>query len=289
MRAAPGRSWREALLTAPSFVWLTLLFALPTLFVFAIALRNPNPYGGIGRGWTLGNLGRLAGPGTSDMVWRTIWISALTSLICLALAVPVGYVLARVERRWRGFLLMLVVVPFWTNFLIRVFAWKALLHPEGPVKRILIALGLAGPQTPLLFNAASVVLVSVYTFLPFTILPVYAAAEKFDFRLLDAARDLGARRWRAFRTVFLPGIRRGLWTGLLFVLIPSLGSYVIPDIVGGPSNELLGNKIAQRVFVDRNLPQAGALSVVLILAVVAPLAAALFLERKKDRPEGILR
>ena len=289
MKAAPGRTLREALLTAPSFVWLTLLFALPTLFVFAIALRNPNPYGGIGPGWTPANLGRMAGPGTLDILLRTLWISALTSFVCLALAVPIGYVLARVERRWRGFLLMLVVVPFWTSFLVRVFAWKALLHPEGPVKRILVAVGLAGPQTSLLYNAGAVVLVSVYTFLPFTILPVYAAAEKFDFRLLEAARDLGARRWRAFRTVFLPGIRRGLWTGLLFVLIPSLGSYVIPDIVGGPSSELLGNKIAQRVFVDRNLPQASALSVALILAVLAPLAAAFFLERKKERPEGILR
>ncbi|MBN2206580.1 MAG: ABC transporter permease [Candidatus Aminicenantes bacterium] len=289
MTAATRRPPREGLLTAPSFVWLTVLFALPTILVFAIALRNPDPDGGIGAGWTAANLGRLAGPGTAGILWRTLWISAATSLICTALAVPVGYVLARVGPRWRVRLLMLVVVPFWTSFLIRVFAWKDILHPEGPVKRLLAALGLAGPQTSLLYSAGAVVLVSVYAYLPFMILPIYAAAEKFDFRLMEAARDLGARRWRAFRTVFLPGIRRGLWTGLLFVLIPSLGSYIIPDIVGGPSNELLGNKIAQRVFVDRNLPQAGALSVVLMLAVIAPLAAALILERRKRRPGGLFR
>jgi spermidine/putrescine transport system permease protein len=288
MRTETGRRLREILMTAPSFLWLAVLFALPTLFVFAVALRPANPYGGAGRGWTLENLARLADPNYLGILWRTLWISAVTTAICLALAVPIGYVLARVAPRWRNFCLMLVVIPFWTNFLIRVFAWRALLHPEGPLKRVLVGLGLAGPQTSLLYNSGAVILVSVYTFLPFTILPIFAAADKFDFRLLEAARDLGARPWRAFRTVFLPGIRRGLLTALLFVLIPSLGSYIIPDLVGGPTSELLGNKIAQRVFVDRNLPQAGALSIVLILAVVAPLAVSLFLERKKERPEPIL-
>ena len=129
------------------------------------------------------------------------------------------------------------------------------------------------------------VLVSVYTFLPFTILPIYAAAEKFDFRLMEAARDLGARPFAAFRKIFLPGIRRGLVTAVLFVFIPALGSYVIPDIVGGPGGEMIGNKIAQRVFVDRNLPLASALSVVLILSVLAPLVAVLLLQRQGERPE----
>jgi ABC-type Fe3+ transport system permease subunit len=118
----------------------------------------------------------------------------------------------------------------------------------------------------------------VYTFLPFTILPIYAAAEKFDFRLVEAARDLGARPFQAFRKVFLPGIRRGVLTAVLVVFIPALGSYIIPDLVGGPGSEMLGNKIAQRVFTDRNLPHAAALSAVLVLAVLAPLVAVLALQ-----------
>ena len=180
---------------------------------------------------------------------------------------------------------MLIIVPFWTSFLVRVFAWKSLLHPEGPVKKLLVMAGLAGPGTPLLYNSGAVVLVTVYAYLPFTILPIYAAAEKFDFELLEAARDLGASRFQAFRRVFLPGIRTGLLTGLLFVLIPALGSYVIPDLVGGTGGEMIGNRIAQRVFVDRNLPQASALSALLILAVLVPLAAVLALERRRERPE----
>ncbi len=183
---------------------------------------------------------------------------------------------------------MLVIVPFWTSFLVRVFAWKSLLHPEGLIKRILVACGLAAHQATLLYHPAAVVLVMVYTFLPFTILPIYAAAEKFDFRLIEAARDLGARPLQAFRRIFLPGIRRGLLTAVLVVFIPALGSYIIPDIVGGPSSEMLGNKIAQRVFVDRNLPHAAALSAVLILAVLAPLVAVLVLQRKKEKPDIII-
>ena len=123
----------------------------------------------------------------------------------------------------------------------------------------------------------------VYTFLPFAILPIYAAAEKFDFRLLEAARDLGAAPLRAFVEVFLPGIRRGLLTAFLVVFIPALGSYVIPDLVGGPGGEMLGNKIAQRVFVDRNLPHASALSALLILAVLLPMAAVLVLQSRQRR------
>jgi spermidine/putrescine transport system permease protein len=288
MRREARRRILEWAVSLPSLSWLSLFFVIPTLLVFAIALRPPNTSGGIGSGWTLANLRALAGPNYLPIALRTLWISVLSASVCLVLAVPIGYYLARVSARWRNLFLMLIIVPFWTNFLIRVFAWKVLLHPEGLAKRLLVISGIIGPATPLLYNSAAVVLVTVYTFLPFTILPIYAAAEKFDFQLLEAARDLGARPFQAFRRVFLPGIRTGLLTGLLFVLIPALGSYVIPDLVGGPGGEMIGNKIAQRVFVDRNLPQASALSAVLILAVLAPLAGVLVLERRRGRSETIV-
>jgi spermidine/putrescine transport system permease protein len=279
---------REVLVSFPSLFWLSLFFIVPTLFVFAIALKPANPYGGIGSGWTWDNLRSLANPNYLAVAWRTLWISVLSAAVCIVLAIPIGYYLARLTARWKSFFLMLIIVPFWTNFLIRIFAWKILLHPEGAIKKVLAFSGLVGPQTSLLYNSAAVVLVTVYTFLPFTILPIYAAAEKFDFQLLEAARDLGARRLQAFARIFLPGIRRGLITAVLFVFIPALGSYVIPDIVGGPSGEMIGNKIAQRVFVDRNLPQASALSVVLILSVLAPLVTVLVLQRKREKPESLL-
>jgi spermidine/putrescine transport system permease protein len=288
MRRESRRRIREVLVSSPSLFWLSLFFIVPTLFVFAIALKPANPYGGIASGWTWDNLRSLANPNYLVVAWRTLWISLLSAAVCIVLATPIGYYLARVTARWKSFFLMLIIVPFWTNFLIRIFAWKILLHPEGAIKKVLAFSGLIGPQTSLLYNAGAVVLVTVYTFLPFTILPIYAAAEKFDFQLLEAARDLGAKRLQAFVRIFLPGIRRGLITAVLFVFIPALGSYVIPDIVGGPSGEMIGNKIAQRVFVDRNLPQASALSVILILSVLAPLVTVLVLQRKREKPESLL-
>jgi spermidine/putrescine transport system permease protein len=272
----------------PTLIWLCLFVVVPTFLVFVIAFRPSNPYGGIGSGWTLDTIRALATPSYLAIAWRTFWISLLTTVICLTLAVPAGYTIARAPAKWRNRLLLLVIVPFWTSFLVRVFAWKSLLHPEGMVKGALEALGLAGPDTTLLYHPAAVVLVMVYTFLPFTILPVYAAAEKFDFRLVEAARDLGARPFQAFRRVFLPGIRRALQTAFLVVFIPSLGSYIIPDLVGGPGSEMLGNKIAQRVFSDRNLPHASALSAVLVLALLAPLVAVLALQRKSKKSDIIM-
>ena len=277
------RKLPELLLTAPSMVWLAGFFLVPTLLVFVLAFRPADPYGGIGVGWTLENLRALGRSYYVAIALRTLWVSLLTTAVSILLALPVGYAVARASERRRRILLMLIIVPFWTSFLIRIFAWKSLLHPEGLVKKALMALGLADPQTSLLYNTGAVVLVMVYTFLPFAIMPIYAAAEKFDFRLIEAARDLGARPFQSFRRVFLPGIRRGLMTAVLVVFIPSLGSYVVPDLVGGPGSEMIGNKIAQRVFVDRNLPHASALSVVLILAVLAPLVAVLLL-RKKEKP-----
>ncbi len=282
------RRLQEILLTAPSFLWLLALFLIPTALVFVLAFRPADPYGGIGPGWTTETIASLARGHYLAVALRTLWVSLLTTALCILLAVPTGYTVARASEKRRRLLLMLIIVPFWTSFLIRVFAWRSLLHPEGLVKKALVAVGLAGPQTTLLYNTGAVVLVMVYTFLPFCILPIYAAAEKFDFRLLEAARDLGARPFQAFRRVFVPGIRRGLMTAVLVVFIPALGSYVVPDLVGGPNSEMLGNKIAQRVFVDRNLPHASALSVVLILAVLAPLVAILFL-RRKEKPEVILQ
>lgn len=277
--AAPRRG--EWPVTLPSLLWLLVLFAAPSLVVFAIAFKPPDPFGGIGAGWTLDTLRAIGNPSYPAIVWRTVWLSLVTTVLCLLLATPTAYVMARAPRRWRSALLLAVVVPFWTSFLVRVFAWKALLHPEGPIKRALVAVGLASEETQLLYGPFAILLVLVYTELPFAILPLYAAAEKFDFLLVEAARDLGASPFQSFRLVFLPGIRRGLLTATLVTLIPALGTYVIPDLVGGATSEMIGNKIAQRVFSDRNLPHASALSMLLALVVLAPTILALTVNRTR--------
>ena len=265
------RRSREFLSTLPSFGWLGLFVLVPTLLVLAIAFRETDPAGGIGDGWTLSQFRIFSQKSIHVLLWRTLWISALTTAVCLVLALPVAWFLSRVRREWRSRLLLLVIVPFWTNFLIRVFAWNQILHSEGMIARSLRAIGLLGENDSLLFNPGAVIVVSVYTYLPFAILPLYAAAEKFDFGLLDAARDLGASAFRAFWSVFLPGIRKGITTAVVIVFVPMLGSYVVPDLVGGTDGQMIGNKIAQRNFSDRNLPSASAMSAILTLAVLAPL------------------
>jgi spermidine/putrescine transport system permease protein len=265
------KNLRELLNTLPSFGWLVFFVFFPTLLVLAIAFRETNPAGGIGERWTLGQFAFFGQQSNILLFWRTFWISATTTCLCVALALPVAWFLARVSKKWRATLLLLIIVPFWTNFLIRVFAWNQILHSEGWLARFLRAVHLLGDNESLLFNCGAVVLVSVYTYLPFAILPLYAAADKFDFSLLEAARDLGAGAFRAFRSVFLPGIRKGITTALVIVFVPMLGSYVVPDLVGGSDGQMIGNKIAQRNLADRNLPAASAMSAILTLAVLAPL------------------
>jgi spermidine/putrescine transport system permease protein len=170
---------------------------------------------------------------------------------------------------------------------VRVFAWRLLLHPEGFLKHLLLSLGLAEPNTQLLYNSGAILLVSIYSFLPFAIMPIYAAAEKFDFSLLEAARDLGAKSFLAFRKIFLPGIRRGVVSATLMVFIPSVGSYVIPDLVGGKNSELVGNKIYQRTFPDRNLPHASALSAIMAFGVLVPLGLVAWAMKRQDRNEAL--
>lgn len=286
---ARRRRVAEWALSAPSLAWLAGLVLVPTAIVFVIAVKPPDIDGGIGAGWSLETLRSLARSSYARIAWRTLWLSFLTTAGCMLLAVPTGYCIARAPRRWRQTLLLLVVIPFWTSFLIRIFAWKVLLHPDGPVKAVLVRLGVVPESAGLLYNAGAVLLVMIYTSLPFAILPVYAAAEKLDFALVEAARDLGASAFGAFRRVFVPGIRRGLLAATLLVFIPSLGSYIIPDLVGGPSSEMLGNVIAQRVFVDRNLPHAAALAALLTAVVLAPMLAVLLLRRNGEAAAGPAR
>ena len=262
---------KELLLSLPSLAWLSLFVLVPAALILIIAFRATAASGGIADEWTLGQFRILAEPHIQVLLWRTLWISAVTSAICLALAIPVAWFIARARESIRPTLLLLVIVPFWTNFLIRVFAWNQILHSEGALARFLRAIHLLEPNQPLLFNSGAVILVSVYTYLPFAILPLYAAAEKFDFRLLEAARDLGAGALRSLFSIFIPGIATGIRTALVIVFIPMLGSYVVPDLVGGSNGQMIGNKIAQRNFSDRNLPSASALAAILSVAVLAPM------------------
>ncbi len=278
-RKGTGASAAEWQLTLPSLGWLLVFFAAPSLIIFVISFRTADVTGGIGGEWTLTHWRAWSDPHLLALLWRTVWISLAATALCLLIAVPMAWFMAGCSAFWRNAILLLVIIPFWTNFLIRVFAWKAILHSEGALVGVLRSLHLLGAGDTLLYTPAAVLLVLVYAHLPFAILPLYAAAEKFDFTLMDAARDLGASATRAFFSVFIPGIRGGIGAACLMVFVPVLGSYLIPDLVGGQASDMIGNRIAQRAFADRNLPEASALASGLALAVMV---AALWIWRRQS-------
>jgi spermidine/putrescine transport system permease protein len=194
---------------------------------------------------------------------RTLWLSAAATAATLFLALPTAYFIAR--SRFKTTLLLLVIIPFWTNFLIRVYAWIAILGSNGFLNGTLSSLGLIQGHPQFLYNQAAVIIVLVYTYLPFAILPLYAAIEKFDFSLLEAARDLGATKAQSIFKVLLPNVKAGITTAVLFTFIPAFGQYAVPQLVGGKDSFMVGNIIARELTVTRNWPLSSSISMVLTL------------------------
>ena len=302
----------EWFVTAPSFLWLALFFAVPAVIVFAFTFHGHTPNGGVGD-WSLSTWRELADPDYPVIVWKTIRVSFKVTAWSIVLALPCAYAIARMGKKWRAIVAGSIMLPFWTSFVVRVFAWKTMLHPDGWLQNCYLALlqarerafgllpdfmqglfiraGLAGagPVDPasstILDSEAAVVLVSVYTFLPFAIMPIYTAAEKFDFSLIEAARDLGAKNFYAFRKIFIPGIRQGLVSAVLMVFIPAIGSYVIPQMLGGTNCVLIGNKIFMRAIQNRNIPHASALAVLMAVSVLIPLGCAMWWKKRQEARE----
>ncbi len=274
---------KETLLTLPSLIWLALFFVIPSLIILIYAFKPSTPYGSVGEGWTLQTIKNLYNPYFFKVVWQTFWVSLVTTVICLLLALPTGYHIASLRSKWRNLLLLMIILPFWSSFLIRIFAWKTILHPEGLFHQLLESLGIISPSTPLLYTSFSVLIVMVYTFLPFALLPIYTSASKFNFQLIEAAMDLGATKTQSFIKVFIPGISKGITSAILMVFIPAFGTYVIPDLVGGIGNDMIGNKIVQKTFVERNLPQASATSLFLTAFILLLLAGLLLIRSKRSR------
>lgn len=247
----------------PINVWLILFFLLPMLIIISYSFLKKGTYGGIELELSFVTFNIFRDKIFLKILFNTIYISVLITIFTVLLAIPVSYYIARSKHKQE--LLFLIIIPFWTNFLVRIYSWIALLGNNGFLNHILMKLGLIDSPIKMLYNVPAVILISVYTSLPFAILPLYAVVEKFDFSLLNAARDLGATNFQAFRKVFIPNIKAGIITSIIFTLIPALGSYAVPKIVGGTNSIMLGNVIAQHLTVTRNWPLASTISGALIV------------------------
>jgi spermidine/putrescine transport system permease protein len=263
-----GDGLAAALYTGPALLYLALLFAAPMAVVATFSLTAAPPGAPAFGALTLENYRRAADPLYLTVLLRSAWLALLTTILAVCIAYPCVLALRAMPPRRRLLLLALVVIPSWMNLLIKNYAWIIILRRDGVLNLMLRTAGITSEPLTLLFNDGAVLVGLVHTYLPFMILPLYAAVEKMDWSLVEAARDLGASRWRTFHEVVLPQTRAGAFVGIILVFIPTLGAFVTPDLLGGTRSLMVANLIENQVLQVRDWPFAAALSMFLVALVL---------------------
>lgn len=273
------------------YVWLFVFFLLPFLILLYISFvdqgESINPFKPIWdpetgilslkyeNYWSIfrdGEGGALFKTIYIEAYLRSIWYALVTALLCLVIGYPFAYFIARSPASVRPALLMMVMLPFWTSFLLRVYAWKGILADQGVVNKLLMWVGITDAPILMLYTNVSMLVGMTYVYLPFMILPLYANLVKMDFRLLEAAYDLGTSPFKAFWLITVPLSKAGIIAGFMLVFIPAVGEFVIPSLLGGPENIMIGRVVWDEMFTSNNWPRASALAVVMILVIIVPLA-----------------
>jgi spermidine/putrescine transport system permease protein len=267
---------------APSWAVMVLLFLFPMLIVLAYSLHTRGTYGGISRPLSVESYQRFADPIYLGILWRSFWIAGASTAISLLLGFPLALFISRAGKR-KNLYLSLVILPFWTSFLVRTYAWMFLLRDTGLVNSTLQKLGIIHDPLPLLYNDGAVILGLVYGYLPFMVLPLFGTLERLDRNLLEAAADLGARPWATLLRVVLPLSAPGIRAGVILVFIPCLGAYLTPDLLGGGKSVMIGNLIQNQFTTARDWPFGSAISLALMAVVMLLLIA--FVRRDE---EGLL-
>ena len=269
---------RALLLSAPALLWMALFFLAPLVIILGISAFSTGEFGELERPLTLSSYQRVLGFGTFGweptyplIVVRSLSFAAVTMVLCLVLGLPLAFFIASLPPRYKTFALTLVVIPLWTNLLIRTYAWQLLLSPQGWLASCAVALGFAQPGDPLYPGTFAVMLGLVCDYLPFLVLPLYASVEKINWQLAEAARDLGASGWNLFRHALLPQILPGMAAGIVLVFVPATGQFVIPDLLGGAKTVLLGNVIQQQFGSSRDWPFGSALAGIAMVVILVAL------------------
>lgn len=255
-------------LLGPGLLWMGLLFFLPLCLVGVISFAGRGTYGGIVWSFSLANYLDLLHPLYARILGQSILLAAGTTLLCLIMGFPLAYYIARAAPRRQGIWLLLVMIPFWTNFLVRTYAWMFILRTEGLFNTLLLKLGVITTPVELLYSNTAVVIGLVYGYLPFMVLPLYVALERVDRTLVEAAWDLYATRWAVLWRIILPLAKPGIMAGCFLVFIPSLGAFLTPDLLGGARSMMIGNLIQHEFLVARDWPLGAAISCLLMLFVV---------------------
>lgn len=264
----------------PAGLWLLIFFLVPLLLIVGVSFLSRGEFGNLEKPWTFEAYRRLAGYGLLGfdplypiILARSLVLGAGTALFCVLSALPMAFFIAGLRPKWKTAALTLVIIPLWTNLLIRTYAWQLLLAPEGFLSRAAAALGLIQAGEGLYPGAAAVYACMVCDYLPFMVLPLYASVEKLDWTIAEAAMDLGANRWNVFRHAILPQIMPGLVAGCLLVFLPATGQFVIPDLLGGAKTSMIGNAIQQQFLSSGDWPFGSAIAVVSLAVVMLGLFA----------------
>lgn len=274
---------RTFLITVP-YVWLLALFLVPFVMVFKISLSDsvlaippyaPTMKDGLWNLLSQLDIENFTFLTTDDLYWKAYLSSARIALIStfltLIVGYPIAYAMARAPQEWRATLMMLVILPFWTSFLIRVYAWIGILSTEGFLNQFLMGIGIISEPLVVLNTNTAVYIGIVYTYVPFMILPIYAALERLDGSLIEAAEDLGCSRLQAFWLVTIPLSKNGIIAGCFLVFIPALGEFVIPSLLGGSGTLMIGKVLFEEFFSNRDWPVASAVAVILLLILIIPI------------------
>ena len=266
----------------PVTAWMFIFFLLPLLLVLGVSFFSRSTFGGIQLPLTVENYVRFFDPLYFKILWISCVLAFATTVLCLVIGYPFASIIARSPAKYRNILLLLIIVPFWTNSLIRTYAWIVLLRTEGVINTVLLNLGLIEQPLTMLYNETAVLIGLVYTMLPFMILPLYASLEKLDRSLLEAAADLGANARQIFWRVTLPLTMPGIMAGSLLVFIPSLGLFFIPDLMGGSKAVLIGNLIKNQFLTARDWPFGSASSIILMALTLLFITVYIFITKDKQ-------
>jgi len=301
-RASRPRGIGRTLVIAVPYLWLAVFFLLPVAIVFKIALSEPRlamppywPVLDLTEGWaglvaffqalSLDNFRFLA---EDDLyvasILSSLRIAAISTAILLVIGFPMAHAMARAPRSWRPMLVAAMILPFWTSFLIRVYAWIGILKPEGLLNHWLLGAGLISSPLTILNTETAVFIGLVYTYLPFMVLPLYASLERMDHSLIEAAQDLGASATKAFWTITVPLAKPGIIAGSLLCFIPIVGEFVVPDLLGGSQTLMIGRTLWMEFFANRDWTVASAVAIVMLLILVVPIV--LFREAESRRMEA---
>ncbi|CAA9328204.1 MAG: Spermidine/putrescine import ABC transporter permease protein PotB [uncultured Nocardioidaceae bacterium] len=277
-----GRFIEPLVLLTPGFAFYAVLVAAPVLLVSSYAFATRGRFGGVEWTWDLSNFERALEPIYLEVLRSSVVLAGIATLVALLLGYPTAYAITKLPPRWRTVALVLVVVPFWTNFLIRMYAWIVLLNTQGVLNDALVATGLVEDRVSMLYTPAAVVVGFVYAYLPLMILPLYASLEKIDSELLEASANLGASRIRTLWSVMVPLTLPGIITGSILVFVPSLGNFVVPELLGGGKTVMVGNLIRDQFLKAQDWPFGSVLAMVVVVALVVLFTAQAWVTRRVE-------